>query len=82
MEKEFQNKLSVNFRINSLEDAFINIGMDEEKFLERAKRMVEGRTSVNEDRDSVIGTDQFAELKSKVPVPDCLNRAPIYSFKE
>lgn len=49
--------LSVNFRINSLEDAFINIGMDEERFLERAKRMVEGRTSVNDDRDSVIGTD-------------------------
>ncbi|CAD8134445.1 unnamed protein product [Paramecium octaurelia] len=82
LEREFQNKLSVNFRINSLEDAFINIGMDEEKFLERAKRMVEGRTSVNEDRDSVIGTDQFAELKSKVPVPDCLNREPVYSFKE
>lgn len=31
--------------------------MDEEKFLERAKKMVEGRTSVNDDRDSIIGTD-------------------------
>ncbi|CAD8050071.1 unnamed protein product [Paramecium sonneborni] len=82
LEKKFDDKLSVNFKINSLEDAFINIGMDEERFLEKAKKMVEGRTSINEDRDSIIGTDQFAELKSKVPVPNCLNREPVYSFKQ
>lgn len=81
MEKSFENKLSVNFRINSLEDAFINIGMDEEKFLARAKKMTEGRTSVNDDRDSIIGTDQFAEIKSKVLIPDCLNRGNNYIYK-
>lgn len=31
--------------MNSLEDAFVNIGMDEEKFLEKNKRRMSGQGS-------------------------------------
>lgn len=38
IELAYAKKVCCSFKINSLEDAFINIGMDEEKFMERAKR--------------------------------------------
>ena len=36
-ELERDKKISINLEMNSLEDAFVNIGMEEEKFLERRK---------------------------------------------
>jgi hypothetical protein len=37
LERSFGEDVKVNLKMNSLEDAFVNIGMDEEKFLKRAK---------------------------------------------
>lgn len=31
-----RNDIVINLKLNSLEDAFINIGMDEEKFIKKA----------------------------------------------
>jgi ATP-binding cassette subfamily A (ABC1) protein 3 len=37
LKEEFGEDVKVNLKMNSLEDAFVNIGMDEEKFLKKAK---------------------------------------------
>lgn len=42
MENRFSDDVQVNLKMNSLEDAFINIGMDEEKFIQKAKQSVGG----------------------------------------
>lgn len=46
MERVYGDKISVNLKMNSLEDAFVNIGMDEEKFIKRAQ-VNKGRVSIN-----------------------------------
>ena len=37
----------INLKLNSLEDAFINIGMDEEKFIRKAKG---SKASINDSQ--------------------------------
>ncbi len=52
--------------INSLEDAFINIGMDVEKFL----------------NPEIIDDDKKDKINdfSHIQVPECLKKPPVYSF--
>jgi len=59
--------------MNSLEDAFVNIGMDEEKFLEKNKRRMSG---VGKKPDV---KNEFSNF-SDITVPDCLKNPPTYSF--
>ncbi|CAK55643.1 unnamed protein product (macronuclear) [Paramecium tetraurelia] len=74
--KQFQNEIVINLKLNSLEDAFINIGMDEEKFIKKAKG---SKASVN---DSEIAMEQEVEQQRDIKIPKCLNDPPVYSFKQ
>lgn len=58
--------------MNTLEEAFINIGMDEEQFIKRARKN-SGIVPIVED---IRITDEFA----KIVIPYCLGLAPQYSF--
>ncbi len=55
--------------MNSLEDAFVNIGMDESKFLKRAKRSLGGQASFIND-----------EPEENFVAPDCLKRRILSSY--
>lgn len=59
--------------MNTLEEAFINIGMDEESFLNKAS----GKQLSNED--SKINIDITDEFNKIIP-PECLSRPPQYNF--
>lgn len=59
--------------MNTLEEAFINIGMDEESFLDKAS----GKQVTNED--SKINIDITDEFNKIIP-PECLSRPPEYNF--
>ena len=59
--------------MNTLEEAFINIGMDEESFLNKAS----GKQISNED--SKINIDITEEFNKIIP-PECLSRPPQYNF--
>jgi ATP-binding cassette subfamily A (ABC1) protein 3 len=59
--------------MNSLEDAFINIGMDEERFLERNQRRMSG---VGKQADVKNEFTNFSDIE----VPQCLKNPPTFSF--
>lgn len=62
--------------MNSLEDAFINIGMDEERFLERNKNRLSG---LGTDKKEATTKNEYTNF-SDIAVPDCLKNPPTYSF--
>ncbi len=43
--------INIDLVMNSLEDAFVNIGMDEEKFLEKNKRRLSGVVNKGEPKN-------------------------------
>ena len=63
--------------MNSLEDAFVNIGMDEEKFIKKAEKK---RLSINEyenEEQEVEEKREDTHIESlKINIPSCLNRPP------
>lgn len=61
--------------MNSLEDAFVNIGMDEEKFLEKNQRRLSGIVT-NQKSDNKNEYTNFSDIT----VPDCLKNPPTYDF--
>ncbi|CAD8108025.1 unnamed protein product [Paramecium sonneborni] len=70
---ERDQSIQVNLMMNTLEEAFINIGMDEEAFLNKAS----GKNIQNED--SKINIDINEEFNKIIP-PECLSRPPQYNF--
>ncbi|CAD8193046.1 unnamed protein product [Paramecium pentaurelia] len=70
---ERDQTIQVNLMMNTLEEAFINIGMDEESFLDKAS----GKQITNED--SKINIDITEEFNKIIP-PECLSRPPQYNF--
>ncbi|CAD8188760.1 unnamed protein product [Paramecium octaurelia] len=70
---ERDQSIQVNLMMNTLEEAFINIGMDEESFLNKAS----GKQLTNED--SKINVDITEEFNKIIP-PECLSRPPQYNF--
>jgi len=56
---ENDHNLNISLEMNSLEDAFINIGMDENRFLD------------NEEENQQITKEKFTDF-SQIPVPLCL----------
>ena len=74
-ELEKENKISVNLEMNSLEDAFINIGMEEEKYLQSKQGNVEELKNEVENKNEAKYTN-FQDLKK----PACLAKPPVYSF--
>jgi ATP-binding cassette, subfamily A (ABC1), member 3 len=70
--------------MNSLEDAFVNIGMDEDKFLERnADRLKSGQGASTEHstsgKSSSNNKNDYTNF-SDIVVPECLKNPPIYDF--
>ncbi|CAD8107532.1 unnamed protein product [Paramecium sonneborni] len=65
--------IQINLMMNTLEEAFINIGMDEEAFLNKAS----GKNIQNED--SKINIDITEEFNKIIP-PECLSQPPKYNF--
>lgn len=68
--------------MNSLEDAFINIGMDEEKFMQRARKSLAKNSQVNDDDSTTqihVNNRQIEEQK-QIKVPECLGRPAQYIF--
>ncbi|EAR92762.2 ABC transporter family protein (macronuclear) [Tetrahymena thermophila SB210] len=75
--------INVDLEMNSLEDAFINIGMDEENFLERNNRRLSRSGSKNnqqnEGEHKNITKNEYTNFND-IQVPDCLKNPPSYSF--
>ncbi|CAD8125443.1 unnamed protein product [Paramecium sonneborni] len=72
---ENDQSIQINLMMNTLEEAFINIGMDEEAFLKKAQN--NGNQPINYSSDQEINlNDEFAKI---IP-PDCLKNDPNYSF--
>ncbi|KAL4455080.1 hypothetical protein ABPG74_006462 [Tetrahymena malaccensis] len=61
---EQEPELSLDLEMNTLEDAFINIGMDEEKYLNPGEQQ---------------GQEKFTDF-SNIPVPECLQKPPVFDF--
>ncbi|CAD8056529.1 unnamed protein product [Paramecium primaurelia] len=70
LEKDPQ--IELNLIMNTLEEAFINIGMDEESFL---KKKVQGLQNT-EDGAQV----NLNEELNKIVPPSCLSRPPVFDF--
>ncbi|KAL4439562.1 hypothetical protein ABPG74_003964 [Tetrahymena malaccensis] len=65
LEKDFED-VQIMFEMNTLEDAFINIGMDEQKYL-------------NVDNKASKEQEKFTDFNN-IQAPECLNRAPRFLF--
>ncbi|KAL4503253.1 hypothetical protein ABPG72_000859 [Tetrahymena utriculariae] len=61
---EQEPELSLDLEMNTLEDAFINIGMDEEKYLNPGEYQ---------------GQEKFTDF-SNIAVPECLQKPPVFDF--
>ncbi|CAD8079917.1 unnamed protein product [Paramecium sonneborni] len=70
LEKDPQ--IELNLVMNTLEEAFINIGMDEESFL---KKKVQGQ-QITQDTTQV----NLNEELNKIVPPTCLSRPPVFNF--
>jgi ATP-binding cassette subfamily A (ABC1) protein 3 len=72
--------ITVDLYMNTLEEAFINIGIDEEKFMKRTRRYSIGE-SPNEDAHIEVqaGHNAFTDFSSIV-APECIKHSPSYSF--
>lgn len=74
--------MQINLEMNSLEDAFINIGMDEEKFMDnqinrKSMPLKDVRLSMeNRKIDKKYEMNSFDKIKK----PDCLSNPPVYRF--
>lgn len=62
--------------MNSLEDAFVNIGMDEDKFLEKNKRRMSGIITEKKATDNKNDYTNFNDIV----IPECLKNPPTYDF--
>ena len=59
-------QFDLNLEMNTLEDAFVNIGLDEERFLKGKK----------EDKEFESRNEEM------IPIPECLFNPPVYNFFE
>jgi ATP-binding cassette subfamily A (ABC1) protein 3 len=88
LEAKYGDGVQVSLKMNSLEDAFINIGMDEEKFIQRARKSIARNSDANVNEEisyDASATIEFNEPKhaeemKALAVPECLSRPPVYSF--
>ena len=60
----------MNLRMNSLEDAFVNIGMDEERFLKRAKRSLSRKSNQYSQLEGDLHEER--EPEPELEAPECL----------
>ncbi|EAR84667.2 ABC transporter family protein (macronuclear) [Tetrahymena thermophila SB210] len=65
---EQQQNLMINLQMNSLEDAFVNIGMDEEKYLHNK--------SINNGQENQIKFSDFSHIQ----MPQALHLKPSYNL--
>ncbi|CAD8103132.1 unnamed protein product [Paramecium primaurelia] len=72
---ENDQSIQINLLMNTLEEAFINIGMDEEAFLKKAQNNITVLSNNQSDQDINLN-DEFAKI---IP-PNCLGNDPTYSF--
>ncbi|EAR96798.2 transporter family ABC domain protein (macronuclear) [Tetrahymena thermophila SB210] len=64
---EKDNELNLDLEANTLEDAFINIGMDENKYLNPSENQTQ------------LVQEKFTDF-SNIALPECLKKAPIFDF--
>ncbi|KAL4509467.1 hypothetical protein ABPG73_022683 [Tetrahymena malaccensis] len=65
LEKDIE--LNLDLEANTLEDAFINIGMDEDKYLNPSENQTQ------------LVQEKFTDF-SNISLPECLKKAPIFDF--
>ena len=69
-ELEKDSRFQINLEMNTLEDAFVNIGMDEDKYLGTRDKKGSGAEESEE---------KYTDFSSIVP-PECLKEPPQYDF--
>jgi ATP-binding cassette subfamily A (ABC1) protein 3 len=72
-ELEQDKNIQVDLAINSLEEAFINIGMDEETFINKMKKISSTDKNIQDNNDINKMVD-FSDFSS-IPIPPCISNS-------
>ncbi|KRX07798.1 P-loop containing nucleoside triphosphate hydrolase [Pseudocohnilembus persalinus] len=79
---ESDNRISINLEMNNLEDAFINIGMEEQKEEEEKKELKKLKEQGVENPEEYLKNQNQAKFTNfdSIPIPEILKQPPNVTF--